>query len=443
MSTPAVPTAILALGEQFCRGLQALGSGSVDASLADLEAAVLQLLRGLAPQALALAVRTTQRSLGPARAKRPVACPRCGSATRVASWRSRTLLTTCGPLNFERPWHHCAACRHGFSPTDASLALCPGQRISPALVEQVTAVGATTSFREATDLLGQLTGITLHPETVRRVTEATGAALEAAEQAVVQRVAATREPAAPPDPAPGRLVVETDGVMVRYRDGWHEVKVGLAAGWENGKLRAPSYTAARLDAGRFGLRLLALAAHRGALEVVAWEGSPLQRRLARLRPVVVLGDGAHWIWDLAAEQFGERTEVVDWYHASEHVWAAAKALCGEGDAARRWAEDRLAELWDGGAASVVAALARAHPSSEEANAVVRRERGYFTANAERMAYAALRTQGLPCGSGGVESSAKHLVQQRLKRAGSRWSEPGAQALLTLRCHRASRRAHAA
>ena len=97
-----------------------------------------------------------------------------------------------------------------------------------------------------------------------------------------------------------------------------------------------------MPAPRFGPQLLAEAARRGALEVVGWEHAPgdgpVDLRvpaLAVLREVVVLGDGAAWIWNLAAEHVGQRTEIVDWYHASEHLWTLGKALFGAGTAQTR------------------------------------------------------------------------------------------------------------
>jgi hypothetical protein len=132
----------------------------------------------------------------------------------------------------------------------------------------------------------------------------------------------TQEPAAPLDPAPGQLTVETDGARVRYRDGWHEVKLGLVAGWVDGQLQAPSYVAQRASPEQFGPRLLTEAARRGALEVVDWDGPPLDRSAAVLRAVLILADGAPWIWNLA----GERIEIVDFYHAAEHLGTVAKAL---------------------------------------------------------------------------------------------------------------------
>jgi hypothetical protein len=240
------------------------------------------------------------------------------------------------------------------------------------------------------------------------------------------------------------LVIETDGVMVRYRDrhlngapvegDWHEVKVGLAGGWRQGHMAQPSYVAAREPVVAFTRRLGTEAARRGALDVVKWhpwDGTP-----AELRPVVVLGDGAKWIWEHVATLFGEeRTEIVDWYHASEHIWTVAKAVYGDDTPeTKAWAKSALDHLWQTGAKPVVDWFDATRPTSTDASAIVQRERGYFTTNAARMQYSSFRERHLPIGSGAVEASAKHLVQQRMKRAGSRWSDLGARAILDLRCH---------
>jgi hypothetical protein len=162
-----------------------------------------------------------------------------------------------------------------------------------------------------------------------------------------------------------------------------------------------------------------------------WDGTP-----AELRSVVVLGDGARWIWEHVATLFGgERTEIVDWYHASEHVWTVAKALYGEDTSeTKAWAKTALDRLWHGGPKPLLAWLDAVQPTTTALAAVLKRERGYFSTNAQRMQYPLFRQQQLPIGSGAVEASAKHLVQQRMKRAGSRWSDLGARAILDLRCH---------
>jgi hypothetical protein len=137
-----------------------------------------------------------------------------------------------------------------------------------------------------------------------------------------------------------------------------------------------------------------------------------------------------------ATLFGdERTEIVDWYHATEHLWTAAKALHGEDmPETKAWATTALDRLWRTGPKPVLEWFDAAQAGTTAAGEVIKRERGYFSTNAARMHYPSFRERQLPIGSGAVEASAKHLVQQRMKRAGSRWSDLGARAILDLRCH---------
>jgi len=202
-----------------------------------------------------------------------------------------------------------------------------------------------------------------------------------------------------------------------------------------GALAAPSYVAAREGAAAFGDRLLGEAARRGALEIVGWEGGRSSAGLAVLRDVLVLADGARWIWTLAAEHFGARRELVDFYHASEHLWTVARLLESEGTAvAQTWGAARCHELRHEGVEPVRTALRDARATTADGRKLLRRERAYFRTNAARMDYPAAKAAGLPIGSGAVESLARHLVQLRLKRPGARWSRAGAQAILTLRAH---------
>ena len=362
--TETRPTPIVRQVEELGRALHTLALREVDASLAVLEQAVLEALRAAMAGLLEAVLRMTQRSLRSDDPHRQWPCPRCGVRRGVQSWRPRTVTTMCGTVTLERPWCHCVSCGHGFSPTDATLALPTGVRLSAGVTTWVATEGASGSFTAVAARLTRLAGVVVSAETVRQRTEACGAAIEREEQAAARHVVETREAAAPVVAAPGQLVVETDGVMVRYRDAWHEVKIGLVGGHEAGKLRAMTYTAARLGPEQFGPRLLAEAARRGALEVVAWEGSPLQPQLGVLRKVVVLGDGAPWIWHLAADQFGkERVEIVDFYHASQHLWAVAHALFGEPAAQGAWANARVTELLEQGIVPVQACIDRGNGSN--------------------------------------------------------------------------------
>jgi hypothetical protein len=301
-------------------------------------------------------------------------------------------------------------------------------------------LAAGQTFRETVGLLHELTGLTVSSETVRRLTEDRGTAQAAEHAATAAAVQERRAPVEPVDLPAGDLTVEVDGVMVRYDDGWHEVKLGVLGGVQEGQLTQQSYVAARGDPATFGPLLVGEAARRGALDIVDRDVPDLASpALARLRPVTVIGDGAPWIWNLAAEHFGDRTEIVDLFHVAQHLWDVAQAIApGDPGAQGTWAQARIAELREYGPAPVQRALRQAPARTDEAREVVRRARAYVASNAGRMDYPGYRVRGLPLGSGAVESSAKSVVQLRMKRPGMRWSERGARAILTLRTRRLTR-----
>lgn len=429
-----IPPAIIACLEQLGRRLLEVCRQCREQPLAELEQAVLEAVRAVQPELLREVVLEATRSVELGKAGVRCVCPKCGKRTGVQSWRTRTVLTKCGQIGFQRPWYVCPKCRHGWSPADDSLQLAGRARLSSGLLEWLIDLGASKdSFVDAARVLKELTGLVVSAETVRVRTEERGALLEQGQQAAIAQVVRTHEPAERVDRASGVLVVEADGVMVRYLDGWHEVKLGLVAGHVEGKTVAASYVAARESAEQFGPRLLAEAARRGALQVLCWQGPINGQGLAVLPEVVVLGDGAVWIWNLASDYFGRRTEIVDFYHASEHLWALAKALYGEGTVqAKAWAEERVGELLQQGVQPILRALLGADAPTSQAAELLGRERNYFRTNAARMDYPTFRQRGLPIGSGAVESSAGHLVQRRLKQPGARWSEPGAQSVLAVR-----------
>jgi hypothetical protein len=343
----------------------------------------------------------------------------------------------------ERPWYTCGRCHHGWSVVETTLGVPSRQRSSTGLVDWVVRLGVATDYREAAELLAELTGLAVGPETIRRACLRVGTALRAAEATAIRQTQRTREAAERLDPAPGLLVLEADGALIQFTDGWHEVKVGLVAGWDGDRLAAPSYVAAREPAADFGPRLATEAARRGALEVERWEGGVTRRSLAVLRPALILADGAAWIWSLADEYVDQRIEVSDFYHAAEHLATAAGACFPDPAVARAWLDARKGELLTLGPLPVLAAFDRLAPPTPQAAEIRRVERAYFASRVERMDYPSLRLDGLPIGSGAIESAANHVVQRRMKRAGMRWSEPGGDAMLALRARHRSRRPLAA
>jgi len=159
--------------------------------------------------------------------------------------------------------------------------------------------------------------------------------------------------------------------------------------------------------------------------------------------VIVLGDGAEWIWTRAAHFLGGPgtvvVEILALFHAYEHLWDAGRAVFDTPDALAAWAEPLKDALYEQGAPAVLAALdARAaQPLDLSAAEVLRRARAYFADNAARMDDPHYVAQQLPIGSGAVESLCKTLIEAREKGAGLRWTRAGAQAVATLRAVRAS------
>jgi len=450
MDAPSLPDPIVAPVDAFVRDLVAWASQHRDADLSAIETIVQERVRALAPRLVTGMITVTQRSLDPGLARDRPRCLGCGTLGRLRGWRPRQMQTTCGPIRWERPWAQCPHCRASWSPTDQTLGVAAQQRISPSLQAWMVTLGTLLPFAAAAELAATLTGLSLGAETIRTTTEAAGQALDAQLREAAATVEQTKAPAGPVDPAPDLLVAETDGVMVRYRDGWHEVKLGVVGGWnpalsaDQRHLRAPSYVAARAGADAWAARWGAEVARRGGLEEVDYTGDGIRPGIATLRPLVVLGDGARWIWKAAAAQFGDRIEIVDWYHAMEHVWTVARAIYGDGTAAATaWAEAGETALYEQGASGLLERLRELTPATEAARATVATERGYVQTNRARMDYPTFRAAGYPVGSGAVESSAKHVIQQRMKRAGCRWSDRGGQALAVLCARHATQCAKAA
>lgn len=440
-----IPASIVAITEELASSLAAWCGEGRGRDLATHEAAVLERVRGVLGRLLGAVLVETTPGLDRAQRWGKTACPACGERREPSGWRERTVVSQCGAVTVPTLRYACGPCGQGWSGLETTLGVPARARMSSGVVAWVARLGGVTDFREAAALLAEYTGIALGAETVRRQTERVGAALADTEDVALAVVEQTRAAVGPVDPAPGALVVELDGVMVRYQDGWHEVKIGAVGGVVDRAATALSYTAAREGPARFGPRLAAEAARRGALDIVGWDGPIRGRGLARLRRVIVLGDGARWIWDLAAEQFGDRVEIVDFYHASQHLWEVARALFPDDPSAQTaWARPLTRRLLDDGVTPILDALTTVTATvGSPAADTLRRERAFFRTNADRMAYPTFKAQGFPIGSGAVESAARHVIQLRMKRPGMRWSTNGARAIAALRSRLRSHRPVAA
>jgi len=155
---------------------------------------------------------------------------------------------------------------------------------------------------------------------------------------------------------------------------------------------------------------------------------------------VVIGDGAVWIWNLARQHFPGSIEIVDLYHARQHLWELSAQLFPRQPQVRKpWMGRGLKLLDQGQGEPLVKILRDLHPDGEELVRWVRNQAEYFERNAQRMRYPAFRAQGLFVGSGVVEAGCKTVIGARLKRSGMFWTVCGANAIIALRCSRLSHR----
>jgi hypothetical protein len=148
--------------------------------------------------------------------------------------------------------------------------------------------------------------------------------------------------------------------------------------------------------------------------------------------VVIIGDGAEWIWNRAS-WFKHRCEILDFWHAIERAWEFARLWHGEGSKKTvRWIHQISTDLRAGKVKKVLIRLKKISPSTPDVKEKLNSLIGYYTNNAHRMRYDDYIRMGYGIGSGAVESAHKQVVHARLRQAGMRWSEAGAQRLLALR-----------
>ena len=133
----------------------------------------------------------------------------------------------------------------------------------------------------------------------------------------------------------------------------------------------------------------------------------VRRRVPQAHDRIVIGDGAHWIWELAQEHFGSSWQVVDWYHATPHLHQAANLAFGEGSVTgQQWVKTMHTPLYQGQVWKVSASINELAEEYPRVAKELQTEAKYFASNQRRMQYVEMRDAGLPIGSGMVERGCK-------------------------------------
>ena len=419
--------------------MRVLFTGRRQTGRMDLEA-IEMAVRSAMHQAGATALTHLLHFASPPPEHRHVACP-CGHQARYRELRTKPVLTAVGWTEVTRPYYLCPHCHTGQFPADVELDI-ENTEFSPGVRRMNALVGQAAPFEHGRQQLELLAGLKVTAKSVERVAEAVGAGIAAQERVEIQRAVQLDLPIVIGEPIP-ILYVQMDGTGIPVvkketagRQGkidgqpahTREAKLGCVftqAGWdeEGFAIRDPdstTYTGAIETAGNFGNRLYREAWNRG------WSHAIKK---------VVVGDGAAWIWNLADQHFPGAIQIVDLYHARQHLWDLARRLHpNDAPAQKRWLGLHQKRWLDQGKIEkLVASLRTIVSTNAEVLEKLRTEADYFETHTERMRYPQFRKQHLFVGSGVIEAGCKSVIGSRLKQSGMFWTVDGANSILALRC----------
>jgi hypothetical protein len=358
-------------------------------------------------------------------------CKRCERPAQYRGSQERSITTTAGVVTVRRRVYYCRICDCCTMPVDDDLRL--PKHGCTAHVERMVAKECTDdAFELGVNRIRELAGVYVSTAEAKRITLAVGEFAQKAMQTDAAKAA--RDPESVARQVHSRRVTVylfLDGIHTPLVGGWRESKVGCLCIVEGDGRRRTYYTHHLGGPYNIGKQIYALAARAGVAESAR---------------VVAIGDGAPWIWRQIKLRFPEATQILDWYHATEHLSEVAKVCmqvetlteCGEaGIAANQWYEDAKAAMWEGRIAEVIHRVKQLPSTNQKAAEAKRITAAYFAKNEHRMHYEQYRERGYCIGSGQIESGCKQVIGKRMKGAGMRWREPMAKAMGALRALRLS------
>ncbi len=354
--------------------------------------------------------------------------------------RPKTFTTTLGDITLVRAYYYCSSCGDGWCPRDQSLGF-GDSSLSPGVTRMAGLVASAGSFLDGSKLLSELAGIFVGAKCVERTAKKLGAAIAVDEIACVEEK---------PNPS-HTMYAGVDGTGIPMRP---DEVAGRSGKQPDGSSKTREvkqcvvWTADSRDEDGNPVRDIGSVTYSAAIESCAWNTTckdtpPFARRVEReltrrgfflAQRQVFIGDGALWIWNLASMIAPEAIQIVDLYHAKEHLSQLANAIFGVGaDLSKQWAFDRHHELESGDIDTLLQSIRCQIPSNGYIGPMASRELEYFSNNRQRMNYAHFRSVGLCVGSGVVEAGCRVVIAQRLKRSGMFWGINGANAIIALRC----------
>jgi hypothetical protein len=337
---------------------------------------------------------------------------KCGKRGKRVSRREAQVLSVFGWTSYRRSYYRCP-CGRRWVALDEEQGLRAGQATQE-MSSLLGLAGITVSFEEAKRQIEQYLQVEVCANTIRRETQRIGTKQAVREQVWIDRsqdIAYLQERER--QPGPKRKYGSIDGAFAPLEEEWREAKtiswydVGPRYGSEELRAQKIAYYTSLEPADAFGELL--------------W-GTGVYHQADQAAELIFICDGAAWIWKLIEQYFPNAVQIVDWYHASQYLFAVAEALPFSKTQKDEWITEMKALLWDGQVEDVLREC-RAH--LQRVGEPVKRLISYYTNNLERMRYADFRAKGYFIGSGTVESGCKQIVTMRLKRSGARWTHQGA------------------
>jgi len=405
----------------------------------DLEA-IEMAVRSAMHQAGAAALSELLQFPAPAADQRTVACP-CGHQAQYRELRSKPILTAVGRVEVSRPYYLCSHCHTGQFPADVELDI-ENTEFSPGVRRMHAVVGQEAPFDQGRQQMEVLAGLEVTTKAVERTAEAIGGDIAQGEQREIQRAMQLDLPIVVGEPV-RILYVQMDGtgvpVVKKETVGRQGKTQGQPAHTREAKLGCV-FTQTTWDEKGYPIRDPDSTTYTGAIETAEEFGKRLyleawKRGWSRAEKKVVMGDGAEWIWNLAEQHFPGAVQIVDLYHARQHLWELARKLHPNDEANQKaWMKVHQRRLLDKGKIEkLVGALRSIDVTNPEVVEKIRTEADYFERNAERMRYPKFRRQHLFVGSGVIEAGCKTVIGSRLKQSGMFWTVRGANAIVALRC----------
>lgn len=364
----------------------------------------------------------------------------CGGLLHYQRQREATVISVFGKTIYTRPYYAGCTCQRGKAPLDEELGLEPGA-VTAGLAVLLALAGIGHSYDQSPRWLQSFLLFSVSENTVRSETEYLGQ-LQAEQEKVLieqsQKESYLQERLRQPGKIPTRLYGSIDAAKVRIEprprkgelpeksEAWRDMK---ALCWFETESVPAAQRSVRqkkkVDREQVALRAKNKQYFCDILEAEAF-GKLLWATGCTVKAdfcpdLVFLGDGATWIWNLVEKYYPQARQIVDWYHAEEHLETVAMSAFLALPERARWLAETTQALWDGQVEDVITAcqvLSKACLAAEQAVT-------YFTNNCERMRYAQFRAAGYMIGSGTIESACKQIVTQRLKLPGAQWTVTGA------------------